>query len=425
MSDRWATGDASGLSFPAEPDAFHDVDVTFLTKAFHSSGVLADDNAITRIDRCEEVTGGSTGRKVLLDVGYRRPQTDLHTGLFVKFSRDFDDPLRDRGRTQMESEVKFASLSLAPEFPIAVPRTHFADYHRDSGTGILISQRISFGINGIERQYHKCLDYEMPRPVDHYRALLTAVARLGGTHRSGGFSADVTDQFPVDLRAAAVGEPPALTREKLARRLARLSEFVRSHAGLMPENVRSPDFLARLDDDAHRVFEREPAIWRYLAEARDYIALSHWNANVDNAWFWADADDVVRCGLMDWGCVSQLNVAMAIWGALSGAETALWDNHFDDLLALFCAEMHASGGPRLDAAELKRQVTLYTVLMGVTWLMDVPALVRARVPDSGAATRRTDPAIRGDEGVRAPLQMLTNVLNIWASTDLAGALQRL
>ena len=81
----------------------------------------------------------------------------------------------------MESEVKFAALSLSPGFPIAVPRAQFNDYHRDTGTGILISQRIQFGANGIEQQHHKCLDYEMPRPVDHYRALLRAVGRLAGS----------------------------------------------------------------------------------------------------------------------------------------------------------------------------------------------------------------------------------------------------
>ena len=43
----------------------------------------------------------------------------------------------------MESEVKFASLSLAPGFPIVVPRTLFADYHSGTGTGILISERIT------------------------------------------------------------------------------------------------------------------------------------------------------------------------------------------------------------------------------------------------------------------------------------------
>ena len=196
------------------------------------------------------------------------------TELFVKFSRDFDDPVRDRGRTQMESEVKFASLSLAPGFPIVVPRTLFADYHRATGTGILISQRIAFGVNGIEPQHHKCLDYEMPRPADHYRALLTSIARLAGAHRSGRLPTDLTDEFPVDLRAAAVGEPPPLTPERLHRRIARLAEFADAYPGLLPDNVRSRGFLDRLAIEAPQVLQNEAAVWRCLAEATDYIALS-------------------------------------------------------------------------------------------------------------------------------------------------------
>jgi hypothetical protein len=414
VNDRWVTGDHSGLSFPADPASLLDGGTPFLTTAFRAP--------VDRIIGYEEVSGGSTGRKVLLDVAYASPRDDLHTELFVKFSRDFDNPLRDHGRTQMESEVRFAALSLAPGFPIAVPRAQYADYHTATGTGILISERIQFGANGIERQYHKCLDYEMPRPVDHYRALFTALARLAGTHTSGRLPAELTDYFPVDLQAAAVGEPPPLTPERLHRRIARLAEFAETHPGLLPDNVRSPTFLARLAEEAPQVMERQQAIWRSLAEARDYIALSHWNANVDNAWFWTDGDGELGCGLMDWGCVSQLNVAMAIWGAMSGAETELWDNHFGEFVTLFCDEVHASGGPRLDPAELQQQVVLYVVLMGITWLLDVPALIRAKAP---AATQRTDPSIKGDESVRAPMQMLTNVLTLWESQDVGGTLDEL
>jgi hypothetical protein len=417
VNDRWATGDATGLAFPADPAALRDAGTVFLTKAF---GTPVDE-----IIRCQEVSGGSTGRKVLLDVAYGSPRDDLPTELFVKFSRDFDNPLRDNGRTQMDSEVKFATLALSPGFPIAVPRAQFADYQAQTGTGILISERIQFGTNGIEAQYHKCLDYEMPAAADHYRALLTAVARLAGTHRSGRLPSELTDPFPVDLRAAAVGEPPPLTPQRLHRRIARLAEFAETHPCLLPDNVRTAEFLARMDAEAQRVLGAEAAIWDHLTEAKDYIALSHWNANVDNAWFWSDDRGELQCGLMDWGCVSQLNVAMAIWGAMSGAETTMWDNHFGELVALFCREVHASGGPLLDPAELQRQVLLYVVLMGVTWLLDVPALIRARVPDAGRATSRTDPPIKSDESVRAPLQMLTNVLNLWESNDLDGALSRL
>ena len=106
----------------------------------------------------------------------------------------------------MEPEVRFAALSRTPEFPIAVPQAQFADYHRQTGTGILITERIRFGENGIERQYHKCLDYEMPEPLEHYRALLTALARLAGTHRSGRLPAELTAPFPLDVSAATVGE---------------------------------------------------------------------------------------------------------------------------------------------------------------------------------------------------------------------------
>lgn len=164
--------------------------------------------------------GPSTGRKLLLSVQYQQPHPNLHTDLFVKFSRDAANPIRDRGRMQMESEVLFASLSRAPGFPITVPATQFADYHRDTGTGIPISERIHFGVNGIERQYHKCLDYKMPEPLAHYRALLTALARLAGCHRSGRLPAELIGQFPIDMQAAQVGERTPISADKLNRRMS-------------------------------------------------------------------------------------------------------------------------------------------------------------------------------------------------------------
>ena len=63
--------------------------------------------------------------------------------------------------------------------------------------------------------------------------------------------------------------------------------------------------------------------------------------------------------------------------------------------------------------------------MGITWLLDVPALIRRRLPDAGPQTTRTDPRIRDDEGVRAPLQMLTNVLNLWETRGLGDVLSQL
>jgi len=414
VSGHWVTGDLYGLSFPADPSALRAGGAAFLTEAFRRSGVLVD-NSVARIARFGEVAGGSTGRKVMLAVGYDRSAPELPTDLFAKFSRDFDSPTRDLGKTQMDAEVRFAALSRAPGFPIAVPRVLFADYHRQTGTGILVTERILFGTNGIEPQYHKCLDYDMPEPLGHYQALLTTLARLAGTHRSGRLPAGLTAQFPLDVAAATVGERVTPSAAKLDRRVARLAELVHACPGLLPATVRSPRFLAGLRDEVLRVASHERAITRLLAADPDYVALCHWNANIDNAWFWRDGPDgrgALRCGLMDWGCVSQMNLGMALWGAMSGAETGMWDEHFDDLLSLFATEFHRCGGPRLDPERLRRDTLLYAAAMGVAWLLDVPALLRKRFGDAPPDSR-TDPRIRDDESVRAPLQMLSNLLFLW------------
>jgi hypothetical protein len=408
---RWVIGDQSGLSFPADPVALRDGGARFLTDAFRASGVLTNGNAVTGITDFAEIHGGSTGRKVVLSVEYDAPAPGLHTDLFVKFSRDLDNPTRDRGKTQMEPEVRFASLSRVPGFPIAVPSALFGDYHRKSGTGILITERIQFGDNGIERQYHKCLDYEMPEPLEHYRALLTALARLAGTHRSGRLPARETAYFPLDVQAATVGERAPLSVDKLERRVNQLAEFAETHPGLLPDHVGSAEFLARLRGDVPRFAHHEHTITRQLASDADYVALCHWNANIDNAWFWRDTDESLRCGLMDWGCVGQMNMGMAIWGAMSGAETELWNVHLDELLQLFVTEVQRHGGPHLDPVRLRRHTLLYAAVMGVAWLLDVPALIRKRF-DTVPSTRK-DPRIRDDESVRAPLQMLSNLLTAW------------
>jgi hypothetical protein len=418
---RWVVGDMHGLAFPADPEALRSGGARFLTDAFRAAGVLVDGNAVTSVTGFREVSGGSTGRKVMLSVEYGHPAPDLHTDLFVKFSRDLDNPTRDRGKTQMEPEVRFASLSRASEFPIAVPRAQFGDYHQKTGTGILITERIRFGDNGIECQYHKCLDYEMPEALEHYRALLTALARLAGTHRSGRLPADLIAHFPLDVQAATVGERAPLSADKLERRLNQLAEFAETNPGLLSGNVGSPEFLARLREHAPRVAHHERTITRQLSTETDYVALCHWNANIDNAWFWRGPDGVLRCGLMDWGCVSQMNLGMAIWGAMSGAETEMWNRHLDELLHLFVAEVRGYGGPDLDADRLFRHTLLYAATMGVAWLLDVPALIRARF-GAAAPNSRMDPRIRGDESVRAPLQMLSNLLNLWERYRLGDLL---
>ena len=349
-----------------------------------------------------------------MEVEYDKAVAGLHTDLFVKFSRDLDNPIRDRGRTQMEPEVRFASLSRVPEFPIAVPYVQFADYYRRSGTGMLITERICYGDKGIERHYHKCLDYEMPEPLDHYRALLTALARLAGTHRSGCLPAGLTSRFPLDVAAATVGDRAPLSPDKLERRFTQLAEFVATHPALLPANVGSPEFLARLREDVPRIAHHEHTIAGQLAADSDYVALCHWNANIDNAWFWrAGGRRRFALRLDGLGMRRPDEYGHGHLGSHVGRRNRyVWNRHLDELLHLFVAEVHRCGGPNLDPDRLRRHTLLYAAVMGVAWLLDVPALISKRfgadLPDG-----RRDPRIKDDASVRAPLQMLSNLLNLW------------
>jgi hypothetical protein len=109
-------GDGSGLAIPAHGEALGVAGAAFLTDAFRSFGSLGANNRIVRITRCEPFSGGNSGQKLRLSVEYAHAEPGLHPDLFVKFSRDFTDPFRDRRRHELEAEVRFAALSRLPGF---------------------------------------------------------------------------------------------------------------------------------------------------------------------------------------------------------------------------------------------------------------------------------------------------------------------
>ena len=426
MADpEWVPGDMLGLPIPAHPDALRIAGQSFLTQAFRASGALPAGNRVVAITRFEAWPGGSTGRKLLLSVVYEKSAPGQHNELFVKFSRDFADPVRDRSRYQMDSEVRFASMSRVAGFPIAVPECLFADYHRASGTGILITQRVEFGSGAIERHYEKCLDREMPEPLEHYRALTRTLARLAGTHRAGCLPGDLAQQFPFDVQRLSVSDRPPYSAEQLRKRVARFADFAAKFPQLLPKNLTSSGFAARLAQEVVHFPEREFAIKQFLQSQPALIALCHWNANVDNAWFWRNDQGELECGLLDWGHVSQMNVAMALWGAYSGAEIELWDQHLDELLAFFVAEFRRCGGPSLEPEELKLHLHLYIAIMGLAWLMDVPALIQAQTPDLTDIADRFDPRLAANEAARVRLHMMTTFLHLWNTQDFENLLSRM
>lgn len=421
----WVHGDFLGIKFPAHANALRQGGCDFLTRAFRLAGALEDCNRVTRITECREVTGGSTGRKLVLSVEYQYPSAKLHNDLFVKFSRDFDSAHRDAAKIQMELEVKFALLSRSPNFPITVPACYFADYHQESGTGILVTQRIPYDAGGVEPLYPKSLDYLMPNPYEHYRALIRALARLAGTHKAGRLPDALERYFPFDPARLAVSKRDPYTPEQVLQRVDEYSQFAKRYPRLLPANIRSEAFIQRLREEAPRFQAMESVAKAILQSKPDLIAFCHWNAHVDNAWFWTEASGQIECGLMDWGNASQMNVGMALWGCLSAAEPQLWNEHLVDLIQLFAGEYERSGGPALEVQELKSHLVIYVAMMGLAWMLDAPRLIVAHAPDLGDAADRFDARIAGNERARSQLLIMTVFLNLWEKEDMAAILHHM
>jgi hypothetical protein len=416
-------GDATGLSIPAHADGLRTAGASFLTDAFRKFGSLSPDNSVARITRFESYAGGNSGHKVLLSVEYERPQRGLHTDLFVKFSRDFKDAFRDRRRHELEAECRFAALSRRPHFPIHVPAAYFADFHNWSGTGLLITQQIPFG-REVEPLLPKCRDHELTDPLQYYRAIISTLASLVAAHKSGALSPEVETCFPFDAELAAAEDPIPYTEQQLCEAVSRFAAFAASYPQLVPVHLRDPKFIAQLERDVVRFRRNESAVKRFLQSDRAFIALCHYNANLDNAWFWRDARGGLHSGLLDWGRVRQMNVAYALWGSLCCATLDLWDNHLDELLSQFVTEVHAGGGPLLAIEDLRLNLHSYVTMMCLATMIEAPTLVLSRLPEAAHASGPLDPIFRKDEVARSFLHVFTVFLNLWQRHGLGASLDR-
>ncbi|MCE7795559.1 hypothetical protein LWE61_03200 [Sphingobium sufflavum] len=418
-------GDATGMTIPAHVDAFRAMGADFLTQAFRAFGAISPDNAVTRIVALEPCAGGSTGHKFYLTLDYARAEPGVDRDLFLKFSRDFTDARRDWQRTEMDSEARFVALSRKADFPIRVPVGYFADYETATGTGIIITERIGFGEGAIEPHRRKCLDHEtMADPLPYYRASVTALARLAASHKAGTLAPEIEARFPSDPVTGSA-DPIAYSAAELDSELERCFAFARKAPQLLPETVRAEAFLARMAHDARRIRAHEEKIQRYLRGNADLIALCHWNAHIDNLWFWRDEADGLQCGLIDWGRVGQISFGSALWGGLSAAHPVIWERHLDELLALFVAEYHGHGGPAITVEELEFHLTLHMAAMGVARVLAFPEIIQFRLPESVNATGLRDPMFRTVDPARNCLTVYGNFLTYWHRRDFGAHLDRL
>jgi hypothetical protein len=409
---------------PAHPDALVAAGPAFLTEAFRAYGSLAADNAVTAITRAETFPGGNSGLKLQLTVDYARPDPGLDRELFAKFSRDLTDPFRDRRRFELEAEVRLAHLSRHPAFPVAVATPYFADFDTSSGTGVLITRRIPFGTGNIQPIRTKCRDHELPERMEYYRATVITLADLAAAHRSGRLSPQIEELFPFDRTAAEAEIPIGLTAEEALQKGAATVAMIEAAPQLFPAEVRDPAFLRRFPAESALFAAHEREVKRFLYADPDYVALAHWNSNIDNAWFWRDESGALHCGLLDWGMVRQMNLGLSLWGGLSAASPDLWDGGLEPLLALFVDECRDRGGPALDPERLKLHFDLSVAWIVLAMMFEAPPLVAARLPRFAEATHRLDPALRVEQVGHGFLHVYTAFLELWAKHDFGAALRR-
>jgi hypothetical protein len=421
----FVAGDGTGISIPTHPDALGAAGADFLTQAFHAFGSLAADNAVRSIIAIEPCHAGNSGQKLFLTVEYERADPALHSRLFVKLSRDFADSFRDRRKYELEAEVRLAALSRLPDFPVHVAKPYFADFDHGSGSGMLVTQRITFGRNGIEPLREKCMDHLLANALDHYRATISALAALAGAQHAGKLSPELERLFPYDRAEAEADLPIAWNEAQMRAKVAAMGALIAGSPQLFPPAVRAPGFVKRLDHDALAFLRHERDVRRFLQADPRFIALTHWNTNIDNAWFWRSADGALQCGLLDWGMVRQMNIAYGLWGGLSAADGTMLHAHLDALLALFAREFAAHGGPELPLDLLGLHFDLSLAMLGLALMMDLPGLIADRLPGALEATGPHDPIIERDSVVRGFLHVSTNFLALWARRNFGASLERM
>jgi hypothetical protein len=419
---RIAVGAETGLAFPTTIEALHEVGPEFLTIAFRATGALSEGNRVSAISGSTEFFGGGMGRKLLLTVEYETAETGLDRELFVKFPRDYGDPLREIFTPLMASEVRFALLSRRRDFPLVVPKCYFGDYDPQTMNGVLITSRVPYGQGGIETSREKCQDYELSDALPYYRALARAMGRLAGHHKAGRFG-NIDHLFPPSTGKAADSNRIPFPESLLPEKLAKLREFAKSAPQLFQDDLGSDRFLDRFAGEVPLVFALQDKVRAYLAAARNYVALCHTNMNIDNAWFWRGADGSMQVGLLDWGGVAQMSIAQAIYGMTCSGEITFNSTHRRELIDIVVGEYCGAGGPEINSDTLYFMTRLSIAFLGLAWALDAPSIVAFMVPDFALAADRFDPKIRDNFLGRVQTQVLMVFLNEWRDLDIGSALR--
>ena len=404
-----AAGDHYGVVFPLTHRQFEEMGPAFLTEAFHASGTLNRENSVTRIENYKKIDSGGASITAAFDAYYanaKRPTPPQE--LFIKM------PASDVQRKFVSShmlfgETEFARFTANGSLPFETSRYIFGDYCKRTANGILITERIPYGISPIEEARPKGLDSLLPNAEEHYRTLNALLARLVAFHTSGGFGPRLETVFP--FRPAAAAMPPVP--------IDGLIDFIAHDVPhLLPDAMSEEDFLIRFKEEASWILAHLKELARALHQDVDYTGFCHANLNLDNAWFWRDKEGALQAGLIDWGAAGQMSLGQAFYGMLFASEPTKMLALRRSLVESFIEDYAEASGQRLvfDALLLRAKVAC---------LLNLPMIVFAAEQflqnyaelDLKQVQGLTDPRFAEDDGFQTLFAMLGNALMEWFDDD--------
>jgi hypothetical protein len=211
----------------------------------------------------------------------------------------------------------------------------------------------------------------------------------------------------------------------LIQRANRMFDFIERYPKLFPEDLRAPRLREQFMRDISDVIAAEGRIRAVLYGNPDFIAFAHWNANIDNCWFWRDAEGVLQAGFMDWANAGTLSVAQSVSGAISSALPSVWNEHLDELLTVYIDEYAAHGGPRLRLEEMRLHILLIVAVSGLSYSMGAPIAIEREIKAIETIESYRDQRFREHENARIQLHMMTKMLDVWQKRRLGDVVRTL
>lgn len=448
--NRVAKGMFYDLDFPWSEETLIEFGPSWLTKAFHKAGTLEPDNKVTSIipEKKVKVTTGNNGGKFLFEVNYKMKTPGLHTKLFAKVPFPLEgvtksDRLSSSVNKQPQEFYELNTHRLLEDKllkTLKTPKFYFGDISNETSNWILITERINFAERDsmnfgrpkkrrpalppfmVEGPYDKCLDHNLRGPPrEYYTLLLQTGAKIAGLHKAGALGKEellkVSFQYAIDKDMSHWGVFPAgashLDPRQFKAQLDLAVSFI-SDTGkvLFPAYTADETFLEkfRITMLTMNAYRGELNFWKHSNV--DYIAITHQNMNVDNAYFWRKPDGRLDIGVFDWGGMGAFSLGHKLWWWLYCSEFEFFTKNVHTLLDKFIETYEEWGGPRLDKDVLYRSVILTALDQMIGLIAAVPQIMKMCPKKEWPTIRdRYDPRIGANVDGKSTLRLYLHVIN--------------